>query len=501
MTTVFCTGCGSHARPGESFCISCGTPLPPPAVPNSACGLCGSIVEVGDSFCTACGNRTQRPSRDSDPLQQPAVPLDAAQSNRVGVPSSRHASETVALPHVQPQASPRNRRHWSVVALAPIVLAGLLGLGAWVGTRLAGRDSESSGIAPPATEFEARNDRDSRATAAPFPQSSTIAMTEELLAADFGCESTGQALVGTVSGVEDWVAMRAGPELPAAEVDRAPQGAELVYFPTSFTTTSGFGWAEVSHDGSCGWVASKFMKNAEGRIVGPHDGWDYVLRALRDLEPEALHATVTVEDPAAPKEVPFDAATLNDFIAEVQLLEQTLGPIEPVADETFADGSVVGGDGCILGDYMHCRVLLYGPSDGLVGVADVSYVGDGVTAASLDILSAHGTTREAIGLCQSNETPAFVGNTASFRVSLCGEGGSLVYRGAKLSTGASIELTACADPNGGEWIATNRSAPGGPVSYLVNTQTLLVSDGDGAVLVNEDFVEASQFAGVDGPLC
>jgi len=61
-----CPVCGNALKPGDRFCMSCGTavqkeaaPAAPPAAQKSFCMNCGSPLRPGDRFCMKCGQKTE----------------------------------------------------------------------------------------------------------------------------------------------------------------------------------------------------------------------------------------------------------------------------------------------------------------------------------------------------------------------------------------------------------------------------------------------------------
>ena len=55
---VPCPACGHTYRPGDAFCVRCGTALPQAGQARPAgrtCPACGAALHAGDEFCTQCG--------------------------------------------------------------------------------------------------------------------------------------------------------------------------------------------------------------------------------------------------------------------------------------------------------------------------------------------------------------------------------------------------------------------------------------------------------------
>ena len=53
-----CPACGLEYRPGDAFCVRCGTALPqaaPLSPAGRACPACGAVLHDGDEFCVKCG--------------------------------------------------------------------------------------------------------------------------------------------------------------------------------------------------------------------------------------------------------------------------------------------------------------------------------------------------------------------------------------------------------------------------------------------------------------
>ncbi len=50
-----CPACGHACRPGDRFCVSCGSALTPATPVGTVCPACGADVRAGDRFCARCG--------------------------------------------------------------------------------------------------------------------------------------------------------------------------------------------------------------------------------------------------------------------------------------------------------------------------------------------------------------------------------------------------------------------------------------------------------------
>lgn len=371
------------------------------------CSSCGALVGHGDSFCSVCGS----PVRFAAP-----GPVPSSEAETLTVPQYRPALASALLP-----APVLGRRRTGRVVAAVVGAIALIaaGAGGTLATRQAGwgpfapagqvAAATAEGASAPATTDMALAPSSrvpgptvTSAPAAVPPSSSTIATTapvtpatttsaaggEPRAVAGVRCTSGGDGFRGTVTGVQDWVTMRSTPAINGTEITKVPVHAVLVYFPDSFVSTPDFEWSEVSVDGRCGWITSKFIADDTGRVVGSFDAIDYVHRSLRGLEPEALHARVRPRDPGDPESayVPFDgAADLAPVEARLRQLYLDDPTIDSAPDPRIPPDPASGVPGCTMGDYQHCGVVLTRGTGEVVGYVQVSFVGDGVTAADLDL--------------------------------------------------------------------------------------------------------------------
>jgi hypothetical protein len=187
---------------------------------------------------------------------------------------------------------------------------------------------------------------------------------------------------GAVTGVAEWVRVRAEPTTDSEELGRLDAGSAVRYFPTSLTDgeTDGEAWIRLVDSGNrrCGWVAANFVKD-DGHTVGYIDPEQYVHRALRRLEPEAMHATFAVfgGDPETNRE-PFDDSALFD---QLDLLAE-LGRRYPDAvvqlDQSYGNDAA-GSPGCAFFDGLVCQVVV-SDSGAVVAIVEVAAYGDGVTS-------------------------------------------------------------------------------------------------------------------------
>lgn len=60
-----CPQCNRLTRPGERFCLFCGTPLPQERL-MPACRVCGRPIKPEYSFCTGCGTPIPKEQREPE---------------------------------------------------------------------------------------------------------------------------------------------------------------------------------------------------------------------------------------------------------------------------------------------------------------------------------------------------------------------------------------------------------------------------------------------------
>ncbi len=203
-----------------------------------------------------------------------------------------------------------------------------------------------------------------------------------------GC-AEGEPEVGFVTGVADFVNVRAETSVNSAVLAELPPGAQLAYYPESLANNNGRAWLAVKigpegGDQDCGAVAAEYIKDSDGRIVGFVNAVNYVTRAMFGREPETAHATYTQNNADSPKD-PFDESELDAPLAALR----QLGDAHPTATVRFDQSVPVeegapNGVGCNFVDGLFCQVEIV---DGEVVIATVGvgWYGDGISV--VDVLS------------------------------------------------------------------------------------------------------------------